>query len=169
MAAIDNVAPKTVDRNVSAIMMYMQDMEYCTQTTMGKKLGMSPSMAGTYLNEAVERNLLVLGPHKKPIQYSLPSNGEKAADDKKHPFKKTGKNQALTIYMDEATCNKFKALSVLRKGSMYGGQGQLITMLIEQEFDKIPTTHHGSLMKLVERIEEAEEIKREIPLPVEWS
>ena len=35
--------------------------------------------------------------------------------------------------MDEATCNKFKALSVLRKGSMYGGQGQLITMLIEQE------------------------------------
>lgn len=166
---IKNLNPKTVDRNIKAIMGYMADMGYCTQTTMGDKLGMSSSMAGVYLNEAVERKLLVLGPKKRPKQYALPKNADKPEPPDKSIFEKQGTNASLSIYVDESICNKIKALSIMRQGSMYGGQGQLITTLIEEEFAKISPTYHGDLAKLVVGVEGVEELKGSIPIPVEWT
>jgi hypothetical protein len=167
MSAIDRISKDAVDRNVATIMYFMQDMKMCTQSTMGERMGMSSSMAGVYLNECVDRGLLSVG-KKRPLTYSLPSRNAEVPDDPALAFEPSGKKTSMTIYVDESICAKIKALSVMKHKTMYGGQGALISDLIEGEFDKIPDTYHDALARLVEAIESAETLKSQIPKPIEW-
>lgn len=161
----NQVSQKHIDGMVEWVVRIVDDLGPCTIESVAASADKSYSWAAGYLRRGEKRDLLVKK-KGRPVMYKIPSQ-----NDNPDPsvFEETGKNVHLTIYVDESLCNKFKALAILRKGSMYGGQGQLITMLVEQEFEKIPESSHDNLAKLIASIEEAEELKSSIPVPVEWS
>ena len=162
------IKPTTVSNNVRLVVGIIEELGPSTGYQVAKRAGYGLSWAAMYLNEAVRRNMLE-GNNKRPKTYFLP--GQKKPEKgvvEKSVFEHSGKTEPLTLYVDESVCAKLKALSVISRARLYGGQNQIVSELVNAEFEKLPQELHGTIETAMQKMEEAEAYREAIPLPFDW-
>lgn len=124
---------KSLENNVLLVTEYVKELGASTQAQIGARAGYSTSYAGTMLNEAVRRGRLEAN-NKRPRLYFEPG---KDAEMDMSAFNDVGEKVHLSIYFDSSYCKKLEALSAFHFGEPHGGQPRMISMLIDQELERL--------------------------------
>jgi len=127
------VSQKHIDGMVAWVVRIVDDLGQCTIENVAASADKSYSWAAGYLRRAVKRGLIIRK-NGRPVTFRVPSE-----NDKTDPaiFEETGQNEHLSIYVDGSICKKIEALSSYIYGEPHGGQGRLISFLVEKEFEQL--------------------------------
>jgi len=130
--APSKTSQKHIDGMVNWVVQIVEDLGPCTIKNVAASAGKSYAWATGYLRRAHKRGLIFKSKTRPVIYKPL---GEPVPDTTM--FEQTGVKTSLTLYFDTSCEKKIEALSAFHFGNPYGGQGKIVSTLIDKEIDRL--------------------------------